>query len=456
MTTAIISKLSHDGRGIVTSDTGKKVFLDGALPGEEVNWQYVKKHRKYDEAKVTEVIQASEDRVQAPCPSFLTCGGCSYQHMSNNSQLLYKQNTVIELLQHFGNNQLPESWLTPLHAKTLEYRTKARLGVRYVFKKQKMLIGFREKSTNYLTDMDTCSVLTVELEGLLKPLAELISHLSIYNQIAQIEFAMGDADEQVSGRNIVAILRTLAELNEKDYFLLNSFVKTHNINLLLQPKGPDSLVALDNKTIPDLHYSFDYNQDDFNFSVKYFFSSHDFTQVNLSLNTLMLKQAINLLNLRGHENILDLFCGLGNFTLPMAKMVPDGCVIGIEGTNQMVERGQSNAFYNNINNTEFYCANLYDKAELEKLAQCNFHLDSGKKYDCIILDPPRSGALELLPYLAKINAEKILYISCDPATFARDVGILCSEHGYKLQTAGIMDMFPHTKHVETMGLLVKR
>ncbi len=456
MTTAIISKLSHDGRGIVTSESGKKVFVDGALPGEEVNWQYVKKHRKYDEAKVTEVITASQDRVEAPCPNFLTCGGCSYQHMSQQSQLQYKQNTVIELLQHFGNNHLPKTWLSPLQAKTTGYRTKARLGVRYVFKKQKILIGFREKATNYLTEMDTCSVLTPELNYLLKPLGELIANLSIYNQVAQVEFAMGDADEHVVGRNIVVILRNLAELNEADYFLLNSFNKTYNINLLLQHKGPESLVTLNGSAITDLFYRFEYKSSAQNFEITYFFSPHDFTQVNLSLNSLMLNQAIDLLNLQGHENILDLFCGLGNFTLPMAKMVPKGKVIGIEGTNQMVVRGQANAAHNNITNTEFYCANLYDKKLLEELIQSNFYLDHAKKYDCIILDPPRSGALELLPYLAQLSAKKILYISCDPATFARDVGVLCSDYGYELQTAGIMDMFPHTKHVETIGLLIKK
>lgn len=453
---AKIDKLSHDGRGIVTCDNGKKVFIDGVLPGEEVSWEYTKKHKKYDEAKVTEVIKPSADRTAAVCPNFLTCGGCSYQHMSPASQLSYKQNVVTELLQHFGNNHLPNTWLAPLQAKTAGYRTKARLGVKYVIKKQKLLIGFREKSTNFLTDMDTCSVLTAELDSLLKPLAELISKLSIFDQIPQVEFAMGDGCDvsldNIPGNNIVVILRILADLNDSDKFLINAFAKKYNINLLLQPKGADSIYNLSDTAIADLYYKFNYQE---NFSLTYFFKPHDFTQVNLSLNSLMLKQAIDLLELSGSENILDLFCGLGNFTLPLAKLVDTGKVVGIEGSEEMVARGYSNASYNNIDNTEFYAANLYDLDKLAELKTNNFYLDKNKKFDYIVLDPPRSGAKELLPYIAELDAKKILYISCDPATFARDVGILCSQYNYKLQTAGIMDMFPHTKHVETMGLLVK-
>lgn len=458
---AVIDKLSHDGRGIISVE-GKKVFVDGVLPGEEISWTYTKRHKRYDEAKVQDVIVPSADRVPAPCTSFLICGGCSYQHMSSASQLREKQKIVQELLLHFGENITPNQWLPPLTSPSTGYRTKARLGVRYVIKKQKLLIGFREKSTNYLTEMNDCSVLHPSLNALLLPLNQLIMQLSIYDQIPQIEFAMGDTDTR---DNIVVILRIMKELSSSDYQYLNNFIKKHEITLLLQPKGIDSIYKLIadkideldksdnfNKTITDLTYSFKYQ----NINLTYFFQPHDFTQVNLGLNQCMLKQAIEILELAGNEVVLDLFCGIGNFTLPFAKILSKGKVIGIEGSEKMVEKAYKNARFNQINNVNFFCANLYDESFLVNLSN-----DAGEsswlnnKYNCIILDPPRSGAKELLPYIAKIGADKVLYISCDPATFARDVGILCNQHGYILDKVGIMDMFPHTKHVETMGLLIK-
>lgn len=466
--TAVINNLSHDGRGIITVD-GKKVFIDGVLPGEEVSWNYTKRHRKYDEAKVEDIVLSSTSRVTAVCPNFLTCGGCSYQHMSTDSQLIYKQNIVKELLQHFGANVLPNKWLMPLQSQSATgYRTKARLGVKYVFKKEKLLIGFREKSTNYLTDMSSCSVLHQELDNLIKPLAELIANLSIYDQIAQIEFAMGDYNKDIinlSGRNIIVIIRNLADFNNQDYITLNNFVIKYNINLLIQPGNAESIYKFNldknikDKNINDLFYSFNFAQDLINSdikkitNIKYYFQPQDFTQVNLNLNNLMINQALDLLRLSGAEKVLDLFCGLGNFTLPIAKVLEQGRVVGVEGSDKMVSRAYKNAELNNLSNVSFYCADLYKTDQLTN-NQNNIWLS--EKYDCIVLDPPRSGAKELLQIIAKIGAEKILYISCDPATFARDVGILCSQYDYVFECAGIMDMFPHTKHVETMGLLIKK
>ncbi len=446
---SVISNLSHDGRGVVTNN-GKKVFVDGVLPGETVTWVYVKQHRRYDEAKVDKVIVPSSGRAVAICPNFLTCGGCSYQHMTADNQLAYKQEIVRELLEHIGNGVKPGEWLVPLHAQTSGYRTKARLGVKYVIKKDKILIGFREKSSNYITQMQECPILHRELDKLIKPLGELIATLSIYHKIAQIEFAMGDYNPIILGRNIAIIFRNLEEFNSNDKDCLVNFAKIYNVNLLLQPSNPDSVYCLHGTS--ELSYKF---SNEIGYEINYKFHPQDFTQVNLEINSLMLKQAISLLKLNGDESILDLFCGLGNFTLAFAKELEanGGKVHGIEGSDLMVSRALENAKLNNISNVSFERLDLYNnKNESLKTSKVN------SNYDCVILDPPRSGALEVLPYIGskENNINKILYVSCNPSTFARDVGILCNDYGYKLEKVGIMDMFPHTKHIETIGLLIRK
>lgn len=449
---AVISNLSHDGRGVI-SNNGKKVLIDGVLPGETVNWQYTKRHRRFDEARVTDVITASEHRVAAQCPNFLVCGGCSYQHISSDQQLGHKQAIVQEMLLHIGEGVTAKKWLPPLQAKSLGYRTKARLGIKYVYKKEKILIGFREKSSSFITDMTTCKVLHPELDNLFQPLSDLIASLSIYSKIPQVEYAMGDYDNNILGRNIALILRHLEEFTSNDHEKLLQFAKVNNINLLLQPKGPDTVHCI--YGTDDLYYYFNYQNDNNDLNIKFNFHPQDFTQVNLDINKLMLGQAIELLNLNGINTVLDLFCGLGNFSLPIARLLAhknnSTTVNGIEGCNKMVARAEQNAVNNNIDNISFKCMDLYNSIDQDKIL-----LDSnGNPFDCVILDPPRSGAKELLPVIAKSKIKKILYVSCDPATFARDVGVLCNTYKYKLDSVGIMDMFPHTKHVETMGLLVK-
>lgn len=444
---SVINNLSHDGRGVV-SVNGKKVLIDGVLPGETVSWVYTKRHRRFDEAKVDKVVISDPGRAMPICPSFLVCGGCSYQHMDTDKQLEYKQSIVAELLEHIGGKVKVKNWLEPLRADNEGYRTKARLGIRYVCKKEKLLIGFREKSSNFITDMSICKVLHPKLDSLLGPLNNLISSLEIYQQIPQVEFAMGDevCDNNIVGQNVAVIIRNLVDFSEADNDKLLAFAEQHNINLLIQPKGPDSLVVIHGNK--ELFY--EYKSGDV--ELKYIFHPQDFTQVNLKINKLMLEQAMRLLDLNGDEKVLDLFCGLGNFTLPFAKKLSSngGSIVGIEGCDKMVARAYGNCKLNNITNAEFYCLDLYsENNELKGNALVN------TSYDCVILDPPRSGAKQVIDVLAKNKIKKILYVSCDPATFARDVGILCNEHGYKLQHVGIMDMFPHTKHVETMGLLTK-
>lgn len=466
---AVITNLSHDGRGIV-SINGKKTFIDGVFNGETVIFKYTKKHRRYNEAKVETIIKADPNRVEPICPNYLACGGCSYQHMSNIMQLEHKQNILKELLIHFGNKVQPKVWLAPLQADTQHYRTKARLGVKYVIKKEKLLVGFREKSSNFILDMNTCKVLTKELDNLIIPINNLISSLSIYNQIPQVELAMGNTqgnkleDNKLSNKNNIAIIiRNLAEFTQDDLIKLKNFADNYKIFLYLQPGNNNSVYRIDseellNNKLNILEYYFNYNKNNINFKINYNFHPQDFTQVNLQLNSLMLTQALDLLDLQGNETVLDLFCGLGNFSLPIAKYLSykSGKVIGIEGCSDMVARAINNAKNNNINNVEFYCADLYSK-NIKNITN-NILKDTwlNYQYDCIVLDPPRSGAKEVLEYIGRSNAKKILYISCDPATFARDVGILSAEYDYQLEYCGIMDMFPHTKHVETMGLLVKK
>lgn len=453
----IINNLSHDGRGVVTLD-GKKILIDGALPGEKIEFKYTKRHKRYDEAKVFEVIDSSEERVKPVCPNFLTCGGCSYQHLAADKQMVYKQSIVAELLKHFADNVKPKRWLAPLQAKTEDYRTKARLSVKFVIKKQKVLIGFREKSSSFIADMESCSVLHDDLNNLLIPLADLIGELTVFDKIPQVELAMGDhynkaaADSlnKINGRNIAVILRVLSELTTDDLNKLQQFKLSHDINLIFQ-LNDNVCYSLNNEKnlineVPSLYYTVEHQD----FKIDYHFYPRDFTQVNLGLNNLMLNQAINILNLCGDESVLDLFCGLGNFTLPIGKILEKGkgSILGIEGDESMVTRAGINADYNKVTNATFKSMDLYNRIDTTIL-------NNNKKYDCIILDPPRAGAKELLPIIAEMNPEKILYVSCDPATFARDVGVLCNQYGYILDSVGIMDMFPHTKHVETMGLLLK-
>lgn len=455
--TSEINNLSHDGRGVI-SINGKKVLIDGVLPGETVNWAYIKRHRRFDEAKVTDVITPSKDRVEAICPNFLTCGGCSYQHINTDKQLEFKQEILAELLKHIGGEVKVQEWLKPLQDKTSGYRTKARLGVKYVIKKEKILIGFREKASSFITVMDTCKVLHPSLDELIIPLADLIGSCSIFDKVPQVEFAMGDENQNLLGRNIAVVIRHLEDFTSSDITNLLDFAKKWNINLLLQPKGVDSIHAIYGSN--NLKYAICYDNGDIKFNINYEFECSDFTQVNLGLNQKMLAQALDLLNLNGSESVLDLFCGLGNFTLPIAKYLSMSNahgtynVTGIEGSNEMVARGYANAKLNTLDDINFECMNLYD----EKLISTSSLLfdKKGREFDCLILDPPRSGAKELLPLIAKSNIKKVLYVSCDPATFARDVGVLCNEYGYNLEKVGIMDMFTHTKHIETMGLLVKK
>lgn len=431
MVTATLQALSHDGRGITTVDQ-KTTFVAGGLPGETVALNIFRKKPTFYEAIATEIITPSKSRATPPCAHFGVCGGCSLQHMNMTLQLEMKQQTLLDQLKHFGN-VVPNTILPPLHTDELGYRRKARLGVKFVIKKNKLLIGFREKSSRYLADIESCPVLYPNVGEHLDELRALIQSLSCFDHIAQVEVAVGDD-------TIAYILRHLKPLTPDDHEKIIAFAKTHHIHFYLQPNPPLPVTKLwpdDGKA--RLSYTLPA------FDLEFLFHPLDFTQINLEMNRRMISQALQLLDLQKEDAVLDLFCGIGNFTLPMAKYAKQ--VIGVEGSQEMVERAYENAKHNDINNVQFFAANLEAPSSSASWLK--------QSYDKILLDPPRVGAKSMLPILASLNAKKIVYVSCNPATLSRDAGELVHHHGYQLEAAGIMNMFPHTSHIEAMALLTK-
>lgn len=425
-----INKLSHDGRGIASID-GKTTFVHGALPGEKVLCKMTYQHRRYNEGKTLEVITASPNRVTPACEHFGICGGCSMQHASMNSQLAFKQDVLLEQLLHFGN-VVPEEVMPPLSGKPLGYRGKARLGVRYVIKKGKLLVGFREKHSNLLADINQCPVLHPST-GTIDELSQLITSLSQFEYIPQIEIAVGD-------KATALIFRHLTPLPHEDYEKLRQFGKTHHLSIYLQPNPP----LLTSKLYPeDGNEQLSYSLPEFN--IEMLFHPLMFTQVNSEMNPLMIKQAIQLLDLQANDEVLDLFCGLGNFTLPIARFAKH--VVGIEGSDAMTHIAKQNASHNGIQNTDFFTANLMKPNENDVWLK--------RQYNKILLDPPRTGAKEIIPHFTRLNTEKIVYVSCNPATLARDAHELVHQQGYTLKKAGIINMFPHTSHIEAMALFEK-
>lgn len=422
---AKIESLSHDGRG-VTHIEGKTTFIDGALADEKVRFVYTAQQRKHDEGKVIEVLEASAERVKPRCPHFGVCGGCCLQHQSEKAQIESKQQALLETLKRIGKVTPEQVWSPLINQSTWGYRQKARLGAKYVTKKEKLLVGFREKGKGFITDMQICHVLVPQVGQLIKPLADLIQNLSIFDKTPQIEVAVDD-------HSVVLIFRVLAEPNTQDIDYFNAFAKQYNVVIYLQSGGLDTVKPLEKAV--DLQYQLT------EFDLTLSFLPTDFTQVNQEMNQKMISRAIQTLDLNKGDKVLDLFCGIGNFTLPLATKA--GQVIGIEGDSALVERARMNAQQNKLDNVSFYTANLYGKIEAEPWMQ--------EKWNKVLLDPPRSGALEVLPYLKKWGAKDILYVSCYPGTLARDADILVNQQGYRLISAGIMDMFPHTAHVESMA-----
>ncbi len=429
---ATIHGLSHDGRGIARIQ-GKTLFVHGAIVGEKVKCRITQHHRHYDEAVATEVMIAAPERVIPDCPHFGVCGGCSMQHINSTSQIQFKQQILLEQLKHFGK-VVPTTLLPPITDDVWGYRRKARLGVRYVIKKNKLLVGFREKFNRGLAEIQQCLVLHPSIATRITSFAELITNLSQYDHIAQIEVAVGDDAAAL-------VFRNLTSLPEEDCVKLRDFGKATDLHIYLQPNLPEPLKKL---WPEDTNDRLTYALPEYALTMR--FHPLDFTQVNNEINKAMIKQAVFLLTSGPEDSLLDLFCGLGNFTLPLARYAKH--VVGVEGSDTMVKRAEENALYNKITNTKFYTANLMGSLESAPWLQ--------QTYDKILLDPPRSGAKEIILYFPKLFAKKIIYISCNPATLARDAGELVHQQGYTLTQAGVINMFPHTSHIESIAVFEKK
>ncbi|MEJ2142483.1 MAG: 23S rRNA (uracil(1939)-C(5))-methyltransferase RlmD [Gammaproteobacteria bacterium] len=427
--TATIESLSPEGRGVAHID-GKITFIAGALEGELVNFVYDNIRAKFSEGHTVEVINASADRVEPKCQHAGICGGCSLQHMDAHAQIQHKQSVLLDHFHNLANIQ-PDKVLEPLTGPLWGYRKKARLGVRFVRKKERVLVGFREKNSSFLADIKQCEILHPSVGHHLMELSELIGGLSCFDKIAQIEVAIDDT-------HTCLVFRNLVDLKDSDSEKLISYARDNNIDLYLQPKGPDSIELLYPES-SELSYSVENG-------LNVYFRPSDFTQVNAEINKKMVVRAVELLQLDTNDRVLELFCGLGNFTLTLAKKVTS--VVGVEGDKGLVARARENAKLNNMENITYHVANLMEDVSgapwLRKTS-----------YNKILIDPPRSGASEVLPDIVKLDAERILYISCNPATLARDTNYLVNEAGYRLAKAGVMDMFPHTSHVESIALFVK-
>ncbi len=424
-----IESLSHEGRGVARID-GKTAFVHGALPGEEVSFKYTRTHRRYDEGMVEEVLRASEFRVEPKCHFFSVCGGCNLQHMESKEQIKFKQNVLLENLEHIGNVKAEEI-LEPLTGPVWGYRHKARLGVKNVPKKGRVLVGFREKFSSFIAPMESCVILHEKVGDSLMDLSALIASTSIIDKIPQIEVAVGDAA-------VALIFRVLETPTDDDINKLIEFGKEKEFQIYIQPKGPDTVTLL----YPD-HAELSYKLADHN--IDFYFKPNDFTQINVEINKKMINRAIEFLELDGTEKILDLFCGLGNFTLPLSRRVKE--IIGVEGDQSLVERAQINAERNGITNAQFYTADLtQDVTQMPWMEVVP---------DKVLIDPPRSGAIDVIPQIMKFAPKRIVYVSCHPATLARDAGMLVNEYGYKMKKAGVMDMFPHTAHVESIAVFDK-
>jgi 23S rRNA (uracil1939-C5)-methyltransferase len=420
-----ISDLSHDGRGVAHVD-GKAIFVVGALAGERVRFKFTRNHRRYDEAIVEEILVASPDRVVPRCPHFGVCGGCVLQHLGPQAQIAAKQRVLVENLERIGKVE-PQQLLPALTDQPWGYRRKARLSVKHVDKKGRVLVGFREIDGRFVADIRRCEVLHPAVGERIDAIAALVESLDGKRDIPQIEVAAGDT-------LVALIVRHLQPLSEHDLAALTSFAQRSGLGIFLQSGGMDSVKPLWPEQIP-LSYRL---ADDLEIE----FQPLDFVQVNAGMNRRMIELTLDLLSPQAGDRVLDLFCGLGNFTLPLAKRAME--VTGVEGEAGLVRRAQQNAIRNNIHNAHFFAADLSADQRDAPWAKA--------ERDLLLLDPPRSGAAAVLEYLPKRSTRRVVYVSCHPGSLARDAGTLVHRHGFVLKSAGVMDMFPHTAHVESIAL----
>ncbi len=435
-----IDSLDMEARGVgrtVNEDgePGKVIFVEGALPGERVSYESYRRKPSFEQAQVVKVLREAVIRTRPKCAFFGTCGGCLMQHLDVRAQIAVKQRVLEDNLQHLSKLRT-ETMYRPIHGPSWGYRYRARLTVRHVEKKGGVLVGFHERKSSYVADMTSCEVLPPHVSAMLVPLRHLVANLSIRDRMPQIEFAVG-ADVTA------LVLRILEPLTEADEALLRSFADAHDVQWWLQPKGPDTVYPfypLDRELaymLPEFH-------------IRMPFKPTDFTQVNHQINRVLVSRALSLLAPQASDRVLDLFCGIGNFTLPLARLSRE--VVGIEGSEALTARALDNAKKNGVDgHTSFACRNLFEVTADDLRALGHF--------DKFLIDPPREGALAMSKALADIAQsgdgplpQRIVYVSCNPATLARDAGLLVHEAGYRMIGAGVVNMFPHTSHVESIAM----
>lgn len=428
MPIGIIESLDHEARGIARQD-GKTIFVDGALPGETVEYASFRRKPKYELAHLVRVLKASNARVPPKCEHFSICGGCAMQHLEPSAQVAAKQRVLEDSLWHIGRVRA-QTILPPIQGSPWAYRHRARLGVRKLPGREDMLIGFHEWRSSYIADIRSCQILPPHVSALLLPLRQLFKGLSIADRLPQIEISVG-------AHCTALVLRILQGLTAADESRLRAFADEHQLVIYLQPKGPDSAYRFHPLPGPRLSYTLP------EYGLELDFRPTDFTQVNHAVNQVMVRRALNLLDPKPGERIADMFCGLGNFTLPIARSGAQ--VVGVEGNPGLVARGRDAAKAHGLDaQVVFAVANLFEATE-SSLAALG-------KFDKMLIDPPREGALELVKALGDQAPARIVYVSCNPSTLARDAGVLTAVKGYRLESAGIVNMFPHTAHVESIAL----
>jgi 23S rRNA (uracil1939-C5)-methyltransferase len=426
---ADVVDLAHDGRGIARID-GKTVFVDGALPGERVRLSVFKRRRTFDEASLVEVLKASPDRVTPACAHFGVCGGCSLQHLSPAAQVDAKQRQLLDNLERIGRVK-PRHVLEPIRGPAFGYRRRARLGVKYVHKKGRVLAGFREREKPYIAELRRCETLVERFATLPEDLAALVEGLSIRDKVPQVEVAAGDGAAAL-------VFRVMEPPTAEDLERLEGFGRNQRAAIYLQTGGLDTIRPLGNAS------SLSYTVDDGRLTLE--FGPVDFVQVNRDINIAMIGAAMKLLEPSAADRVLDLFCGLGNFTLSIA--LRSAVAVGVEGDRTLVAKARSNAALNGIENAQFHVGNLFEPAEFGPWA--------ADPYDLVLLDPPRAGAAAIMERMAQWAPKRVVYISCHPGSLARDAGILVESQGFQLVGAGVMDMFPHTTHVESVAVFERR
>jgi len=422
-----VERLSHEGRGVARVN-GKIVFIDGALPGETVTLRYTRLHGQYDEATVLAVETPSPDRIEPKCAHAERCGGCSLQHLAPEAQVAHKQAVLLELLAHHAKIT-PERVLPPVLGPQWAYRRRARLSVRNVIKRGETLIGFREKASHFVTDISRCETLLPAVGEHLLALRALLGGLSVADHIPQVEVSAGDDD-------IALLIRHTQPLSAADRASLADYGQTRGLRMYAQPGDLSTIERLDAADAP-LHYQTD--------GLEIEFRPGDFVQINAGINAQLVPLALDMLALSADDVVLDLFAGLGNFTLPIANHAAS--VVGVEGEPGLVRRAQANAERLGLVNAHFAVADLFSEAGIAAIPR--------EPYSKLLLDPPRSGALEVLNALRLKWVERVCYVSCNPVTLARDAAVLVGKHGFRLAAAGVLDMFPHTTHVESIALFTR-